>query len=63
MYQGDFPGASGSSSAASESSRFPCQEGSWTVWSYYGVQMKDILGNWGSSVAGTHEGTFTVHCP
>ncbi|PJN28229.1 hypothetical protein CG736_08730 [Kitasatospora sp. CB02891] len=63
VYEGTFPGASGSSSAASESSRVPCQDGAWKVWSYYGVQMKDVLGNWGSSVAGIHEGTFTVHCP
>ncbi|MFD4530555.1 hypothetical protein ACFWNL_24815 [Kitasatospora sp. NPDC058397] len=58
-----FPGASGKNSAASNGSTYPCQNGTWKLWSYYGVQMKDILGNWGSNVAATHEATFNVTCP
>ncbi|GGZ20933.1 hypothetical protein GCM10010387_12410 [Streptomyces inusitatus] len=58
-----FPGASGKNSAASNGSSYPCQEGAWKLWSYYGVQMKDVLGNWGSGVEGTHEFTFNVTCP
>ncbi len=39
--------ASGKNSTASEGSRYACQTGAWKLWSYYGVHMKDVLGNWG----------------
>ncbi|MEV7281301.1 hypothetical protein [Streptomyces sp. NPDC093111] len=58
-----FPGASGSDKAATNGTAYPCQAGPWKLWSYYGVQMKDVLGNWGSSVAATHEVTINVTCP
>ncbi|MET8755889.1 hypothetical protein ABZW32_38220 [Streptomyces sp. NPDC004667] len=58
-----FPGASGSDKAATNGASYPCQSGPWKLWSYYGVQMKDVLGNWGSSVAATHEVTIDVTCP
>ncbi|PPK71287.1 hypothetical protein V5P93_003152 [Actinokineospora auranticolor] len=46
-----------------ENRRMKSQPGSWRLHSYYGVQMKDVLGNWGSSVSATHEATFEVACP
>ncbi|MCP2301797.1 hypothetical protein LV79_001473 [Actinokineospora globicatena] len=58
-----FPGASGSNTANSAAEAYSCQEGPWRVYSYYGVQMKDVLGNWGSGVSATHEVTVEVSCP
>ncbi|GAA3002857.1 hypothetical protein [Actinokineospora diospyrosa] len=58
-----FPGASGSNTANSTAETYPCQPGDWRIHSYYGVQMKDVLGNWGSSVSATHEVTVSVSCP
>ncbi|MER8045471.1 hypothetical protein [Streptomyces sp. NPDC094032] len=59
----DFPATMGSEKFVSNSEwESSCQPGTWKLWSYYGVQMKDVLGNWGSNVAATHEYSFTVTC-
>ncbi|HSV65300.1 MAG TPA: RICIN domain-containing protein [Mycobacteriales bacterium] len=56
-----FPGASDSQTMdIIDDARYPAQNGIWHMSAYYGVEMKDVLGRWGSRIEVGHTMDFTV---
>ncbi|MBO2451275.1 RICIN domain-containing protein [Actinomadura barringtoniae] len=60
-FEGQFPGAQSSQTIDVYSDNQPYQAGTWTVTGNYGIQMKDVLGRWGSNIGATP--TWEFHVP
>lgn len=58
---GEFPQAYGDKNMdTAAKDTYPCQNGTWHLVAHYGVEMKDVLGNWGSRIEVTHELDYYV---